>query len=134
MTSTLTIKRPDDWHVHLRDGEVLKAVLPFTAEAFGRAIIMPNLKEPVTTTKRAVAYRDEIRTVTPKNADFTPLMVLYLTDASNAEDFAQGHKEGIVTAAKLYPAHATTNSEHGVTDIKRIYPAPSPVPRERSRP
>lgn len=119
---SLTILRPDDWHVHVRDGDVLKAVLPFTARVFGRAIIMPNLKPPVTTTARALAYRDEILAAVPKGVDFMPLMTLYLTDASDADDLARGHAEGVVTAAKLYPAHATTNSEHGVTDIKRIYP------------
>lgn len=122
MTTTLTIPRPDDWHTHVRDGEVLKAVLPFTAKAFGRAIIMPNLRPPVTTAAQASAYRDEVSAAVPKGVDFTPLMTLYLTDATNPDDLAEGHKRGIVTAAKLYPAHATTNSEHGVTDIKRIYP------------
>lgn len=119
---TLTIPRPDDWHVHLRDGDMLKAVLPHTAKVFGRAIIMPNLKPPVTTTARAAAYRDEILAALPKGVEFKPLMTVYLTDSTSADDLAQGHKDGIVTAAKLYPANATTNSEHGVTDIKRIYP------------
>jgi dihydroorotase len=119
---TLTIIRPDDWHVHVRDGKILKAVLPFTARVFRRAIIMPNLRPPVTTTIQAEAYREVIRSAVPKDADFTPLMTLYLTDTTNADDLADGHKRGIVTAAKLYPAHATTNSEQGVTDIKRIYP------------
>jgi dihydroorotase len=118
----LTIPRPDDWHAHVRDGAMLKAVLPSTARVFGRAIIMPNLRPPVTTTARAAAYREEIRAAVPKGADFTPLMTLYLTDAIDAGDLARGHAEGVVTAAKLYPANATTNSEHGVTDIKRIYP------------
>ena len=120
--TTLTIPRPDDWHVHLRDGDMLKTVLPYTAKVFGRAIIMPNLKPPVTNTARAVAYRDEIRANVPKGMDFTPLMTLYLTDGTDADDLARGHAEGVVTAAKLYPAHATTNSEHGVTDIRKIYP------------
>lgn len=119
---TLTIPRPDDWHVHLRDGEMLRAVLPFTAQHFGRAIVMPNLRPPVTTTAAARAYRQEILAVLPKGSDFTPLMTLYLTDSTDADDLARGHAEGIVTAAKLYPAHATTNSEHGVTDIKHIHP------------
>jgi hypothetical protein len=121
-TKSLTICRPDDWHTHVRDGEILRAVLPHTAKVFGRAIIMPNLKPPVTTTARAAAYREEIRAALPKGADFTPLMTLYLTDSTDAEDLARGHTEGVITAAKLYPAHATTNSEHGVTDVKKIYP------------
>ena len=119
---TLTIPRPDDWHVHFRDGDMLKAVLPHTAKVFGRAIVMPNLKPPVTTSARAASYRDEIMKVLPKGLDFKPLMTLYLTDATDADDLAKGHAAGIVTAAKLYPANATTNSEHGVTDIKKIYP------------
>jgi dihydroorotase len=121
-TRTLTILRPDDWHVHVRDGAMLKAVLPYTASVFGRAIVMPNLKPPVTTTARATTYRDEILAALPKGSSFTPLMTIYLTDTTDAEDLAQGHAAGIVTAAKLYPANATTNSEHGVSDIKKIYP------------
>lgn len=120
--SSLTIPRPDDWHVHLRDGQMLQAVLPFTAKVFARAIVMPNLRPPVTTTAMAKAYRDDIKAALPKGADFTPLMTLYMTDGTVADDVARGHAEGIVTAVKLYPAHATTNSEHGVTDIKRVYP------------
>ncbi len=122
MTETLTIPRPDDWHVHLREGAMLRAVLPFTAKSFARAIVMPNLRPPVTTTARAKAYRDEILAALPTGLDFTPLMTLYLTDAIDADDLAQGHAQGIVTAAKLYPAHATTNSEHGISDIKKAYP------------
>ena len=122
MTETLTLIRPDDWHVHLRDGAMLRAVLPETAKTFARAIVMPNLRPPVTTTARAKTYRDEIRAALPPDTVFTPLMTLYLTDTTDAEDLAQGHAQGIVTAAKLYPAHATTNSEHGVSDIKKIYP------------
>ncbi|MDX2028251.1 MAG: dihydroorotase [Alphaproteobacteria bacterium] len=118
----LTLPRPDDWHVHLRDGEMLRTVLPYTAQVFARAIVMPNLKPPVTTTARAKAYRDEILAALPKGIDFTPLMTLYLTDTTDADDVAHGHSEGIVTAVKLYPAHATTNSEHGVTDMKKIRP------------
>lgn len=119
---TLTIVRPDDWHVHLRDGDMLRTVLPYTAQEFARAIVMPNLRPPVTTSVRAAAYRDEIRAALPLGMAFDPLMTLYLTDATDADDLARGHAEGIVTAAKLYPAHATTNSEHGVTDIRGIYP------------
>lgn len=120
--TTLTIPRPDDWHVHLRDGDMLRAVLPYTAKVFGRAIVMPNLKMPVTTTEKAHAYRDEIIKATPEGSKFTPLMTVYLTDNTHADDVAKGHARGVLTAAKLYPANATTNSEHGVTDIKSIYP------------
>jgi dihydroorotase len=119
---TLTIPKPDDWHVHLRDGDMLRTVLPHTAKVFGRAIVMPNLKMPVTTTEKAHAYRDEIIKATPEGMKFMPLMTVYLTEATHAEDVAKGHARGILTAAKLYPAHATTNSEHGVTNIKTIYP------------
>lgn len=120
MTQTLTLIRPDDWHVHLRDGAMMRAVLPFTAREFGRAIIMPNLRPPVTTTAQAAAYRDAIGASLPSGSRFTPLMTLYLTDHTDPDDLEQGHRQGIVTAAKLYPAHATTNSEHGVSDIGRI--------------
>ena len=119
---SLTIARPDDWHVHLRDGDMLKTVLPYTARAFGRAIVMPNLKPPVTTTAQAKTYREEIIAGVPQGLDFTPLMTLYLTDSTDPEDVAKGHAESIVTAVKFYPANATTNSEHGVTDIKKAYP------------
>jgi dihydroorotase len=108
--------------VHLREGEMLKAVLPFTARLFARAIVMPNIKLPVTTTARASAYRDDILASLPKGAKFSPLMTIYLTDTTDAGDLERGHKEGIVTAAKLYPAGATTNSDQGVTDIRKIYP------------
>jgi dihydroorotase len=119
---TLTICRPDDWHLHLRDGAMLQAVLPFTAEVFGRAIVMPNLKPPVATTADAVAYRDRILTALAADARFTPLMTAYLTDTTDPDDLAQGHADGVFTAAKLYPAGATTNSASGVTDIARIMP------------
>jgi dihydroorotase len=121
MTS-LSILRPDDWYVHLRDGDMLRTVLPYTAKFFGRAIVMPNLKQPVTTMGRAKNYREEILAALPKGLKFEPLMTVYLTDSSDAKDIVDGHAAGIVTAAKLYPAHATTNSEHGVTNIKHIYP------------
>jgi len=117
---TLSILRPDDWHVHLRDGAMLKAVLPYTARAFARAIVMPNLKPAVTTAVRARAYRDEILAALPKGADFSPLMTLYLTDSSDADELARGFEDKTLTAAKFYPANATTNSEHGVTDIRKI--------------
>ena len=119
---TLTICRPDDWHLHLRDGAMLQAVLPFTAEVFGRAIVMPNLEPPVATTADAVAYRDRILTALAVDARFTPLMTAYLTDTTDPDDLAQGHADGVFTAAKLYPAGATTNSASGVTDIARIKP------------
>ena len=119
---TLTICRPDDWHLHLRDGAMLQAVLPFTAEVFGRAIVMPNLEPPVATTADAVAYRDRILTALAPDARFTPLMTAYLTDTTDPDDLAQGHADGVFTAAKLYPAGATTNSASGVTDIARIKP------------
>lgn len=121
MTDRLTIRRPDDWHVHLRDGAMLDAVAKYTAAQFARAIIMPNLSPPVTTAKEGAAYRDRIRAAVP-DMDFTPLIVAYLTDTSDADEMARGHGEGVFTAAKLYPAHATTGSAHGVTDIGKIMP------------
>ncbi|MBV8970843.1 MAG: dihydroorotase, partial [Sphingomonadaceae bacterium] len=117
---TLTLPRPDDWHVHLRDGAMLAAVAPFTARQFARAIVMPNLADPVTTTARAAAYRDRI--VAAAGPGFTPLMTAYLTDASDAADLVAGHADGVLTAVKLYPANATTNSAAGVTDIGRVHP------------
>ena len=120
MTDRLTIRRPDDWHVHLRDGAMLEQVARHTARQFARAIIMPNLSPPVITAKEGAAYRDRIRAAVPKEIDFTPLIVAYLTDHSDADELARGHAEGVFTAAKLYPAHATTGSAHGVTDIANI--------------
>tara|TARA_R110001606_G_scaffold74988_3_gene173875 strand:- start:25501 stop:26535 length:1035 start_codon:yes stop_codon:yes gene_type:complete len=122
MTDTITIRRPDDWHVHLRDGAMLEAVAPFTARQFARAIIMPNLSPPVTSAASAAAYRDRIMAALPAGSDFTPLMTCYLTDDADADDIAAGHAAGIFTAAKLYPANATTNSAHGVTDVAHIMP------------
>jgi dihydroorotase len=119
---TLTIRRPDDWHVHLRDGAMLEAVLPFTARQFNRAIVMPNLVPPVTTTEMAAAYRKRIMTHVPEGMRFTPLMTAYLTDGTDPADLERGHGDGIFTAAKLYPAHATTNSAHGVHDILALGP------------
>ncbi|APZ98586.1 dihydroorotase [Sphingopyxis sp. QXT-31] len=121
MTDRLTIRRPDDWHVHLRDGAMLDHVAKYTAAQFARAIIMPNLSPPVTTAEEGAAYRDRIRAAVP-GMDFTPLIVAYLTDASDPDQMARGHSEGVFTAAKLYPAHATTGSAHGVTDIAKIMP------------
>jgi len=119
----LVIRQPDDWHVHLRDGAMLADVVGYTARRFGRAIVMPNLAPPVTTSAAAAAYRDRIMAVVPRDSVFRPLMTLYLTDGTDPEDLAQGFALGILTAAKLYPAHATTNSAHGVTDVRNIYPA-----------
>ena len=122
MTDRLTIRRPDDWHVHLRDGAMLEAVAGFTARQFARAIVMPNLTPPVTTPEQAAAYRGRITAALPEGADFTPLMTCYLTDDADADAIARGHAEGVLTACKLYPANATTNSAHGVTDIRRLWP------------
>ena len=122
MTERLTIRRPDDWHVHLRDGAMLQAVAQYTARQFARAIVMPNLSPPVTTVAAAAAYRERIVAALPSGTDFTPLMTCYLTDAADAAEIARGHAEGVFTACKLYPAHATTNSAHGVTDLSRLYP------------
>jgi dihydroorotase len=118
---TITIRRPDDWHVHLRDGEMLRAVAPFTARQFARAIVMPNLTPPVTSVEAAAAYRERI--IAAAGEGFTPLMTCYLTDDSDADEIVRGFDEGVWVAAKLYPAHATTNSAHGVTDIRNIMPA-----------
>jgi dihydroorotase len=118
---SLTIRRPDDWHVHLRDGEMLRRVAPWTARQFARAIVMPNLVPPVTRVTEAVAYRDRI--IAAAGAGFTPLMTAYLTDEADPDELARGFGEGVWVAAKLYPAGATTNSASGVTDIRRIYPA-----------
>ena len=120
MTDRLTIRRPDDWHVHLRDGAMLAHVAPYTARQFARAIVMPNLSPPVTTAEEGRAYRDRINAAVPADLDFTPLIVAYLTDHSDPDQMARGHEEGVFTAAKLYPAHATTGSAHGVTDVANI--------------
>jgi dihydroorotase len=116
----ITIRRPDDWHVHLRDGAMLNAVLPFTAAQFARGIIMPNLVPPVTTAAAAAAYRDRIVAARGPDSDFQPLMTCYLTDAAHPDEIEKGHAERIWVAAKLYPAGATTNANHGVTDISAI--------------
>lgn len=114
---TLTITRPDDWHLHLRDGAALKAVLPDTARQFARAIVMPNLRPPVTNAELALAYRQRILAALPQGMQFEPLMTLYLTDNTSAEDIAQAKASGIVHGVKLYPAGATTNSDSGVTSL-----------------
>jgi dihydroorotase len=118
----ITLRRPDDWHVHFRDGEMLARVLPFTARRFARAIVMPNLLPPVTTVAAARAYRRRILDALPGGSDFTPLMTCYLTDATDPEEVAGGWHEGVFTAVKLYPAQATTNSASGVTDYDRVSP------------
>ncbi|GAA6121008.1 dihydroorotase [Acidovorax sp. FG27] len=117
---TLTITRPDDWHLHVRDGEALRTVVPHTAAQFGRAIIMPNLRPPVTTAAQAAAYRGRILAAVPEGVAFEPLMTLYLTDNLPADEIARAREAGVV-AAKLYPAGATTNSDAGVTDIRKTY-------------
>lgn len=116
----ITIPRPDDWHLHLRDGAMMEAVLPYSARDFARAIIMPNLMPPVVTSADAQAYRDRILAVLPKGMDFTPLMTLYLTEGTDAADVASAHASGLVTAVKLYPAGATTNSNSGVRDLDKV--------------
>ena len=121
MTDTITIRRPDDWHVHLRDGEMLKLVAPYTARQFARAIVMPNLAPPVTGVEQAASYRDRI--VAAAGEGFTPLMTCYLTDRIDSGELERGHSDGVWIAAKLYPAGATTNSAAGVTNIRNIYPA-----------
>jgi len=120
MTDTLTLRQPDDWHLHLRDGTALQAVLPHTAVQFARAIVMPNLKPPVTTTVLARAYRERILAARPAGNSFEPLMTLYLTDNTSAEEMRIAKTSGIVHGCKLYPAGATTNSDSGVTDIRRL--------------
>jgi dihydroorotase len=120
--ATLTITRPDDWHLHLRDGDLMAAVLPWTTRCFARAIIMPNLKPPVTTAAAAAAYYERILDALHPDVDFTPLMTLYLTDAMKPVEIERAKAQGFVAAAKLYPAGATTNSEAGVTDLRRARP------------
>lgn len=118
----LVIRRPDDWHVHLRDGPMLAAVVNYTARQFARAIVMPNLDPPITSVAAAEAYRARILAALEPDADFEPLMTCYLTDDINPEEVAQGFLRGVFTACKLYPAHATTNADLGVTDFRKIYP------------
>ncbi|NEX19322.1 dihydroorotase [Thiorhodococcus mannitoliphagus] len=121
-TEDLEITRPDDWHLHLRDGPGMKDVVQLSARQFGRAIIMPNLKPPIVNTKQALSYRERILAALPERSQFTPLMTLYLTDGTTPDEIAKAKASGAVAACKLYPAGATTNSENGVTDIARLAP------------
>jgi len=122
MSTSITIRRPDDWHLHLRDGAMLRAVLPETARHFARAIIMPNLVPPVVTGAQAAAYRDRIMAALPAGMDFAPLMTLYLTEETDPDDVAAAHASGLIRAVKLYPAGATTNSASGVKDFDKVRP------------
>ncbi len=123
LTSQITLRQPDDWHIHLRDDDALKVTVPHVAAQFGRAIIMPNLRPPVTTVDAAAAYRDRILAARPVGSSFEPLMTLYLTDTTSPEEIAKAKASGFVKAVKLYPAGATTNSDAGVTAIEKTYPA-----------
>jgi dihydroorotase len=129
MTQEITITRPDDWHLHVRDGDVLATVVPHTAAQFGRAIIMPNLRPPVTTAAQAVAYRERIREALPPGLSFQPLMSLYLTDNLPPDEISRAKLVGVV-AVKLYPAGATTNSDAGVTDLRKTYRTLEAMQRE----
>ncbi len=120
MTNRITIKRPDDWHLHLRDNDMMRAALPYTARVFGRAICMPNLLPPVRTTADGKAYRERILAALPKGSKFKPLITCYLTDDTDPDDVERGFRDGVFTAVKMYPANATTNSAAGVTDYKKI--------------
>ena len=118
----ITIVRPDDWHLHLRDGEILSSVLPFTSELFGRAIVMPNLKPPLRTRSEIISYRDRILNCLPEGHVFQPLMTLYLTDETSPAEVRLCASDNLIAAVKLYPVGATTNADHGVTAIKKVYP------------
>jgi dihydroorotase (homodimeric type) len=120
MTARITLRKPDDWHLHVRDGEMLKAVLPYTARQFGRAILMPNLVPPIRTTQEAVAYRERVLAALPQGSRFQPLMTCYLTDETDPDDVDRGFRDGVFIGVKLYPANATTNSAAGVTDYRNI--------------
>src|SRR6476469_9505486 len=122
MADSLTIRRPDDWHVHLRDGAMLEGVAVYTARQFARAIVMPNLSPPVTTRAAARDYRDRIRAALPAGSAFEPLMTAYLTHHTEPAELVEGKAAGVLTAAKLDPANATTNSAHGVSDMARLTP------------
>src|SRR6476620_4842675 len=129
MTAEITITRPDDWHLHVRDGEALRAVVPHTAAQFGRAIIMPNLRPPITTAAQAAAYRERIQAAVPRGLSFEPLMTLYLTDNLPPDEIKRAKDAGVV-ALKLYPAGATTNSDAGVTDMRKTYKTLEAMQRE----
>ncbi len=122
MTPRITIRKPDDWHLHVRDGAMLKAVMSFTARHFGRAILMPNLVPPVATSKDAISYRERVMAALPKGSTFKPLLTCYLTDDTDPDDVERGFKDGVFTGVKLYPANATTNSAAGVTDYRKVMP------------
>jgi dihydroorotase len=122
MSTRITIRRPDDWHLHVRDGEMLKAVLPYSAKDFGRAVLMPNLVPPVCTTRDGVGYRARVEAALPAGSRFKPLMTRYLTDQTDPDDVERGFREGVFAAVKLYPANATTNSSAGVTDYRNVFP------------
>ena len=118
---TLTILKPDDWHLHLREGIVLKNIIKFSSQYFGRAIVMPNTKNPITSINKAISYKKNIFEVLPKNSKFSPLLTIYLTDETNKDELVRGFKNNVFFAAKLYPANATTNSRHGVKNIESLY-------------
>ena len=121
MIRELEIVRPDDWHLHLRDGTILEAVLPYTSKTFGRAIVMPNLNPPITSVKDAIMYKDRISAACPDDHNFEPLMTIYLTESTDSMDVAEGFSRNLISAVKLYPAGATTNSSHGINDFKKLY-------------
>jgi len=121
LVSEITITKPDDWHVHLRDGDMLRMALPWSVRAFGRAVVMPNLNPPITTTNQAAAYRRRIRSLLREGTRFEPLMTCFLTDETNPEDVSRGFSERVLVAVKLYPARSTTNSAAGVTDIRKVH-------------
>src|ERR1700676_3506002 len=120
MTQRITIRKPDDWHLHVRDGAMLKAVLPYTAKHFGRAILMPNLIPPVRTTADCAAYRERVMAAGPQGSKFKPLLTCYLTDDTDPDGVERGFRDGLFTGVKLYPAHATTNSASGVTAYGQV--------------
>jgi dihydroorotase len=128
--STLTLTRPDDWHLHLRDGDLMRSVVGATARIFGRAVVMPNLQPPVTTVDAAAGYRERIAAALPKGSRFAPLLTLYLTDHTSGREVTRAKRSGFIVGAKYYPAGATTHSDSGVTDIARAYPALEAMQRE----
>ena len=128
--ATLTLTRPDDWHLHLRDGDLMRSVVGATARIFGRAVVMPNLQPPVTTVDAAAAYRERIAAALPKGSRFAPLLTLYLTDHTSAQEVTRAKRSGFIVGAKYYPAGATTHSDSGVTDIARAYPTLEAMQRE----